>query len=174
MKLLKGVKTKIKKNYYKDSEDKSIIDTNHKTKGYLDLQSLNRTEITKEIAKKYNIQCTSPNLIKFEGYLYTDDHDSYVALVAVGTYKNLKSWIMPIQISEEYRGYNLSKQLMKVAITELGAKHLGVYADNEVAIKLYKDYGFKIYKKLRSDKYLVYYMTIDPKEKIKRKYLKES
>lgn len=52
--------------------------------------------------------------------------------------------IQPIHIFEEYRGYGLSNTLMKDGITKYGAKKLGVYSDNLVAIKLYKKFGFKV------------------------------
>ena len=52
--------------------------------------------------------------------------------------------IQPIHIFEEYRGYGLSNTLMKDSITKYGAKKLGVYSDNLVAIKLYKKFGFKV------------------------------
>ena len=157
-----------------ESEDKSEIDKNHKSKGYLDLNSFNRTKINDTLAKKYDIYCEAPTLKDFKGYIYTNKKDnSLVAIIAVATYKNKESWIQPIEVSEKYRGYNLSKQLMDVAINELGAKYLAVYDDNEVAIKIYKEYGFKVYKRVKYNSGTVYFMTIDPKRKINKKYLKE-
>ena len=52
--------------------------------------------------------------------------------------------IQPIHIFEEYRGYGLSNTLMKDGIEKYGARKLGVYSDNLVAIKLYKKFGFKV------------------------------
>lgn len=157
-----------------ESENKSEIDKNHKSKGYLELNSFNRTKINDTLAKKYDIYCEAPTLKDFKGYIYTDKKDnSLVAIIAVATYKNKESWIQPIEVSEKYRGYNLSKQLMDVAINELGAKYLAVYDDNEVAIKIYKEYGFKVYKRVKYNGGIVYFMTIDPKRKINKKYLKE-
>lgn len=153
------------------SKDKSEININHKAKGYLNLNSFNRTEIDDALAKTHNIYCSSPKLVSFKGYVYTNKKDdSFVALVAVGTYKNKQSWIQPIEVSEKYRGYNLSKQLIDVAINEFGAKYLGVYEDNKVAIKIYNDYGFNVYKKVKYNSGAAYFMTIDPKQKISKKH----
>lgn len=159
-----------------ESDDRSELDKNFKSKGHLNLNSFKKTKIDDELAKKYDIYCTSDRLVSFEGYVYTDrKDDSFVCLVAVGTYKNKESWIQPIEIDKKYRGYNLSKQLLDVATKELGAKYLAVWNDNEVAIDIYKKYGFKVYKKVKYDKRnTAYYMTIDPKRKINPKYLNET
>ena len=163
----------VKRNYIIESEDQSELDINYKSKGTLNLNSFNKTEIDNELAKQYDIECIAPTLKEFKGYLYTDNKGSFVGLVAVATYKNRQSWIQPITVSEKYRGYNLSKQLMEVAINELKAQYLAVYSDNKVAIKIYKDYGFKVYKEVKYNNGLVYFMTIDPKRKINKKYLEK-
>ena len=55
--------------------------------------------------------------------------------------------IQPIFVYPEYRGFGISTELMKRAIKDCGAKKLGVWEDNEVAIKLYKSMGFEEYKR---------------------------
>lgn len=154
-----------------ESEDESKINKNYKPNGHLNLNSFNKINITEELAKKYDIYCNEPTLQNFKGYIYTDKHNSLVALIAVATYNNKKSWIQPMEISKKYRGYGLSKQLLDVAVKELGAKYLAVYIDNEVAINIYKKYGFKIYKKVANREY---FMTIDPRQKISEKCIGET
>lgn len=119
--------------------------------------------------KKYNIYCTSNQLVSFKGYVYTDENDSFVVLVAIGTYKDKKFWIQPIEVAKEYRGRGLSKQLIDVAVHEFGSKYLGVFSDNEVAIYIYKKYGFRVYEILKVLDGIAYFMTIDPKQKSKLK-----
>ncbi|MEI2423239.1 GNAT family N-acetyltransferase, partial [Arthrospira platensis SPKY2] len=151
-------------NIIKESNDASKFIKDYKNKKYVDLNSFNKTQITEAIAKKYNI-CSVADI---KGYLYTDKNNSFVALVAVGTYKDKKSWIQPIEVAKKYRGRGLSKQLIDIAVNELGAKYLGVFIDNKVAIYIYKKYGFKVFK-IVSDG-TAYFMTIDPKQKIDKKY----
>lgn len=161
-----------KKQSNQKSEDNSELDNNFKSKGFLNLDSFNKTEIDDELAEKYDVSCVASTLKSLKGYVYTDKRDgSFVCLVTVVAYKNKQSWIQPIRVNENYRGYNLSKQLMDIAIDELGAKYLAVYSDNMVAIKIYKDYQFKVYKKVKYNSGIVYFMTIDQKRKINPKYL---
>lgn len=66
-------------------------------------------------------------------------------------YINKSGTIAPFLIKKEYRGYGLSNKLLEIAINKYKGRKLGVYSDNEIAIKLYKKYGFveterKIYK----------------------------
>ena len=56
-------------------------------------------------------------------------------------YWNKSGNIAPLEVYKDYRGYGLSETLMKEAIKNGGYK-LGVYSDNEVAIRLYKKLGF--------------------------------
>lgn len=156
-----------------ESEDLTILDKNFKPKGYLDLDSFKKNNLTDALAKKYGIYIFAKSLKRHRGYVYTDKNDdSLVAMIAVATYKNKESWIQPIQVSEKYRGYGLSNQLMNIAINKLGAKYLAVYSDNEVAIQLYKKYGFKVFEKVDYNNEIVYFMSIDSPQRVK--YLKEN
>ena len=47
---------------------------------------------------------------------------------------------------DNYKSHGLSKQLLDIAVKKLNANDLSVNKNNEIAIKLYKDYGFKVYK----------------------------
>ena len=70
--------------------------------------------------------------------------------------------IGPFLIDEKYRGYGLSSILLKDAIEKYGGNKLGVYSDNEVAISLYKKFGFKVVgKKKYADGDIVLLMELD-------------
>lgn len=58
----------------------------------------------------------------------------------------------PLRVYDEYRGYGLSNTLVKDTIDEFGARELGVYTDNQVAIHLYRKYGFEDAKKRKKYK----------------------
>ena len=155
-----------------ESERLSKLNKNFKSKGHLDLDSFKRTIVNDTLAKKYDFYCTADTLKYLKGYVYTDrKDDSLVAIIAVATYTNGESWIQPIKVSEKYRGYGLSKQLMDVAINQLGAKYLAVYSDNEVAINLYRQYGFKVFEKVDYNNSIVYFMSIDSPRRVD--YIKE-
>ena len=55
-------------------------------------------------------------------------------------------WLIAFEIMKDYRGFDLSPQLLKRAINKTGLTNLSVNSENTVAIKLYQSFGFKIYK----------------------------
>ena len=55
---------------------------------------------------------------------------------------NKSGTIAPLYVYENYRGFGLSEILMKDIISKYNGYILGVYDDNEVAIRLYKKLGF--------------------------------
>ena len=63
--------------------------------------------------------------------------------------------ILPILITGlknlEYRGYGLGTQLLDLSVKELKGNALTVAIDNEVAIRMYKKYGFIISKQSMED-----------------------
>ena len=130
----------------------SSLDKDFKKKGYKSLSSFRKVRMTKAIIDKYKDQ--SKILIHQDpddkGYFFMDG-DKLVAIVAVdngGDSGDLKDYkcISCIEVFPEYRGLGLSRQLLDIATKELGAEMLTVAWDNEVAISLYKSYGFKISK----------------------------
>ena len=66
-------------------------------------------------------------------------------------------WIVSLEITKDYRGYGLSKQILDYATKTMNCKYLSVNKNNKIAKKIYDDYGFKVYHE--SD--TMYYMTID-------------
>ena len=80
--------------------------------------------------------------------------------------------INPLYVFPEYRGYGLSKKLLKDAINKYNAISLNVRSDNAIAIKTYKDVGFDIVKEFKENEML--YMCLkgtkffkDEKERLK-------
>lgn len=153
-----------------ESGFKSNIDKDFKSKGKKNLSSFKRIKITKEILKKYKVD---PYYKKFlshiderdNGLLYFDKEDHIVGLCCVDE-NSVKpyTWITAIAVSESYKGYGLGKQLLEVSVKELKGNALTVAIDNQVAIKMYKDYGFVISKASMEDvkagRRKVYYMYL--------------
>lgn len=72
------------------------------------------------------------------------DGDRLVAIVSEFDDAYGKRWLSYIEVTEPYRGHNLSTELLNYAVNGLGCTMLGVAKSNKVAIKVYQDYGFKI------------------------------
>jgi len=66
--------------------------------------------------------------------------------------------IGPFMVYKEYRGYGVSELLLKKAINDYKGKRLGVYADNEIALRLYKKFGFVIVNESEDDEGNKYYI----------------
>ena len=142
-----------------ESVNKSKIDKDFESKGHKSLSSFKCVKLTHDVRKKYEVES------KMLKHAWEDDatHDAriwldgdkMVAHVCVFTarkkdpkYDGYK-WISSLEVSPEYRGYGLGKQLLDFAVDTMGGTALGVYKDNAVAIKMYKDKGFKFLDKKR-------------------------
>ena len=131
---------------YLDNLKQLLVDETSKE---LSLESLNETlsEYTKIplSAKTINNYEKYFKLIKpwdnsMTGYIYLDG-EKPVALLQVR--KENPVFLNALEITPEYRGKRLSKELLDVATKELGVKKLGVESDNTKAINIYRKYGFK-------------------------------
>lgn len=91
-----------------------------------------------------------------KGYVWLKDKQ-IVGYINVEEKDDDSKWIQAFEIFPPYKGHGLSKQMLNVAVNEFGANYLSVSKNNELAIKVYKSYGFKIYKS--SD--TMYFMTKD-------------
>ena len=91
-----------------------------------------------------------------KGYVWLKDKQ-IVGYINVEEKDDDSKWIQSFEIFPPYKGHGLSKQMLNVAVNEFGANYLSVSKNNELAIKVYKSYGFKIYKS--SD--TMYFMTKD-------------
>ena len=111
-----------------ESEDKSVLEKDHKQKGSMKLSDL-RLEIKE---KKYD-----------EGVLislrWKDKSDKLVCWASTDKYPASDGyrWFGDFEISKRYRGYGLGKQIIEFIKSEYKAGALGVAKDNEIAIRLY-------------------------------------
>lgn len=153
-----------------ESGFKSNIDKDFKPKGKKNLSSFRKEKITKEILKKYKSDLYYKKFLSHiderdNGLIYFDKDDNIVGLCCVDE-NSAKPyiWITAIAVSETYKGFGLGKQLLEVSVKELKGNALTVAIDNQVAIKMYKDYGFVISKAsiedVKAGRRKVYYMYL--------------
>ena len=69
------------------------------------------------------------------------DGDKLVASVTIEKWSNGWTCCYDLMVGKEYQGNGLGNQLVKF-IVEKGVNHLSVDIGNDVAIHLYKKYGF--------------------------------
>ena len=131
----------------KESKDKSTLEKSFKKKNHnfkiydlhdskvLNLPCVKNDDRIREDLK-YKIEkgkkgeiAIDPSTGKFIGYVIVNKNEI----------------IGPLYIEKEYRGYGLSNQLFEDAIKKYNGKELGVYSDNEIAMNLYKKFGFEKY-----------------------------
>lgn len=140
-----------------ESINKSKIDDDFESNGHMRLSSFRCTKLTHELRKRYE---SESKMLKHaweadethDSRIWLDD-DKMVAHVCVYTAnendpnRDGYNWISSLEVSPEYRGYGLGKQLLDFAVNTMGGTALAVYKDNEIAIKMYKDKGFKFLDK---------------------------
>lgn len=127
---------------------KSVISEDFKPKGLKSLSSFKCVSATPELREKYK---KSSKMIlhtyatnKSCKTIYWLDGDDLVALVSVNYSDPNYNWITALEVTPNYRGYGLGKQLLEYAISRMNGNALGVASDNEVAMKMYHDRGFRI------------------------------
>ena len=144
---------------------KSSLDNNYKSKGKKNLSSFKKVHITEAVIDKYkkeypflkHVRCKDTKEYICDGYIWFDN-DELVAMVGSSEYRDDKTkWVVSLEITKNYKGYGLSKQILDYAVKTMNCKYLSVNKNNKIAKKVYDDYGFKIYQE--SD--TMYYMTID-------------
>lgn len=144
---------------------KSTIDNNYKSKGKKNLSSFKIEHITEAVINKYkkeypflsHVRCKDTKEYICDGYIWFDN-DELVAMVGSCEYIDDKTkWVVSLEITNKYRGYGLSKQILDYAVKSMGCKYLSVNKNNKIAKKVYDDYGFKVYHEDDT----MYYMTID-------------
>jgi ribosomal protein S18 acetylase RimI-like enzyme len=147
------------------NESKSTIDKNYKPKGKKNLSSFKRVHITEAVIDKYkkeypflkHVRCKDTKEYTCDGYIWFDS-DELVSMVGSCEYTDDKTkWIVSLEITKNYKGYGLSKQILDYAVKNMNCKYLSVNKNNEIAKKVYDNYGFKVYQESET----MYYMTID-------------
>ena len=117
------------------------------------LSSFKKKKITKEFINKYKSK------YKFLKHIDTDkdmsfawmDEEKIVGILSI-TDKIIKErvrrheiWITAIEVSQEYKGYKLGKQILNYAVKKEKARFLSVRKTNKIALYMYKKRGFKTY-----------------------------
>lgn len=127
------------------NEISSNINSDYHSNGKKSLSSFKKEKISKESLNKYKKDFKALSHIRENclGYIYLYKNIP-MAVIAVEE-KSDCNFIQAIEISKEYQGYGLSKQLLDVAVKELKATKLSVNRKNKLAISIYKKYGFKEY-----------------------------
>lgn len=153
----------------------STVSKDYKPKGKKNLSSFKRIHITETIINKYkkeypflsHVRCKDTKEYICDGYIWFDC-DELVAMVGSCEYRDDKTkWVVSLEITKNYRGYGLSKQILDYAVKNMNCKYLSVNKNNKIAKKVYDDYGFKVYRE--SD--TMYFMTID--KSVKESYMIE-
>lgn len=153
----------------------STVSKDYKPKGKKNLSSFKRIHITETIINKYKKEYPFLSHVRYkdtkeyicDGYIWFDC-DELVAMVGSCEYRDDKTkWIVSLEITKNYRGYGLSKQILDYAVKNMNCKYLSVNKNNKIAKKVYDDYGFKVYKE--SD--IMYFMTIN--KSVKESYMIE-
>ena len=140
-------------NNIKESKDESILDSSFKKKTGLHFKTIDLYDpkALNYISEKW----LEDNKI---GEIIICIEDNVIAGYCLC---NKSGTIAPLMVYHKYRGYGLSEILMKDIINKYGGFKLGVYSDNEVAIRLYKKLGFvEINKKTYKDGDVVIIMQL--------------
>ena len=149
-----------KKNIHEDVS--SVIQKDFKSKHDMNLSQFEKMRLSDAAIQVYKQKLPSLSHVRInnntKGYIWIDKKtDMPVAIVNVEEKDDGFTWIQAFEIFVPYKGHGLSKDILNVAIRELKATNLSVNKDNQVAIKIYKSYGFKTYK---TTEYM-YFMSID-------------
>ena len=138
----------------------SSVEKDFSSKKDMSLSQFTKVRLTDAIVQVYGQAYPSLRHIRInkdtKGYVWLNDKQ-VVGYINAEEKDDDYKWIQAFEIYEPYKGHGLSKQMLNVAIREFGATNLSVSKNNEVAIKLYKSYGFKTYKTTDS----MYFMSRD-------------
>lgn len=141
----------------------SVIQKDFKSKHDMNLSQFEKMRLSDAAIQVYKQKLPSLSHVRInnnntKGYIWIDKKtDMPAAIVNVEEKDDGFTWIQAFEIFVPYKGHGLSKDILNVAIRELKATNLSVNKDNQVAIKIYKSYGFKIYKTTES----MYFMSMD-------------
>lgn len=104
-----------------------------------------------------HVRCKDTEEYICDGYIWFNNNE-LVAMVGSCEYADDKTkWIVSLEITKNYKGYGLSKQIVDYAVKTVKCKYLSVNKNNEIAKRVYDKYGFKVYLESNT----MYYMTID-------------
>lgn len=149
----------LEKLYYQNSftdiepaEENIQLHTNFdkiKIKGTLDISKYRKITLTQEVLDKYKEKCASFGHCRISdasnGYVWVDKSDNIVGFVNVVRKTDGIKWIQALNLQQQYQGYGLYEQLLKVAVRELGGTDIETPPKNDTAKEVYKKFGFRVY-----------------------------
>ena len=119
----------------------------------INLSSFKKVHIDEALINKYkekypvlkHVRCKDTKEYICDGYMWLDN-DKLVCTVGSCEYTDDHSkYIVSLEVMDEYKGYGLSKQLLSFAVNDMKCTKLSVNKNNEVAKKVYDDFGFKVF-----------------------------
>lgn len=120
-------------------------------------EKLGRAErLTSQTLDKYKDQYNNLKHVKItdntNGRIYTKN-GKVIAMVNTEKKPDGNIWIQGLEVFGDNKRQGLGKELLNVAVNDLGATHLSVRKTNSIAKQLYNKYGFKTYE---SDDFMDY------------------
>ena len=119
-------------------------------------------QLTSQTLNKYKNQYNNLKHVKItdntSGIIYTKN-GKVTAMINTEKKPDGNIWIQGLEVFGDNKGKGLGKELLNVAVNNLGASHLSVRKTNNIAKKLYDKYGFETYA---SDDFM-YYMKYNCK-----------
>ena len=104
--------------------------------------------LTSQTLDKYKNQYNNLKHVKItdntNGRIYTKN-GKVVAMVNTEKKPDGSVWIQGLEVFGDNKRKGLGKELLNVAVNDLGATHLSVRKTNSIAKHLYDNYGFKTY-----------------------------
>jgi ribosomal protein S18 acetylase RimI-like enzyme len=136
--------------YFNESEDKSKLDKSFKKKDIkIDYKVIENKDVLSKPAlrKKYSCLNNYREYCKKRplGEAIVDTaNDKIIGSVFVRKMDDGTNIIAGLNVDSEYRGYGFGDILFDDAIKKFDGNSLGVYADNQVALRMYKARGFDV------------------------------
>lgn len=131
------------------NELSSSVEKDYQSSKDMNISQFPKMRLTDAIIQVYGQSYPSMRNIRInnrtKGYIWLKDKQ-IVGYINVEEKDDDSKWIQAFEIFPPYKGHGLSKQMLNIAVNEFGANYLLVSKNNELAIKIYKSYGFKTYK----------------------------
>lgn len=131
------------------NELSSSVEKDYQSSKDMNISQFPKMRLTDAIIQVYSQSYPSMRHIRInnrtKGYVWLKDKQ-IVGYINVEEKDDDSKWIQAFEIFPPYKGHGLSKQMLNIAVNEFDANYLSVSKNNDLAIKVYKSYGFKIYK----------------------------
>ena len=121
----------------------STLDDDFISEKQLSLSKFKKVILTEDILDKIDTKGTMLCHLDLSDICYGWlDKNKIVGYVAVSDERSGR-YITALEVCNEYRSHGLGKQILKFAVNTLDANKLTVAKTNQIAIKMYTDFGFK-------------------------------